>query len=71
MNEKWWEGKRSEWANYRPAFQSHDNNIKKKKAMVGKPRKNNKKFQTLHTYLRYLDTIKMDKTYIIWLLWMW
>ena len=51
--------------NHSPVFESHDNNITKKKAMVGKPGKNNKKKQTLHTYLRYLDTIKMDKTYII------
>ena len=51
--------------NHSPVFESHDNNIMKKKAMAGKPGKNNKKFKTLHTYLRYLDTIKMDKTYII------
>ena len=28
---------RSELANHRPAFQSHDNNIMKKKAVAGKP----------------------------------
>ena len=27
--------------NHRPAFQSHDNNITKKKHVVGKPAKNN------------------------------
>ena len=50
--------------NHRPAFQSHDNNITKTKAMAGKLGKNNKINKTLHTYLRYLETNKMDKTYI-------
>ena len=34
--------------NHRPAFQSCDNNIMKKKVMVQKPSKNNKIFKTLH-----------------------
>ena len=44
-----------------PAFQSHDNNITKRKAVVGKPSKNNQINKTLHAYLRHLDTLKMDK----------
>ena len=54
--------------NHRPAFQSRDNNITKKKHVAGKPAKNNNFNQTLQAYLRHLDTLKMAKTYIIGLL---
>ena len=50
--------------NHRPRFQSHDNNITKKKVMVQKPSKNNKINKSLHSNLTYLETIEMDKTYM-------
>ena len=50
--------------NHRPAFESCDNNIMKKKAMAQKQSKNNKIFISLHQNLMYLETIKTDKTYI-------
>ena len=43
----------------------------KKKYVAGKPAKNNNFNQTLHAYLRHLDMLKMAKTYIIGLLWLW
>ena len=43
--------------NHRPVFQARDNNITKKKAIVQKPSKN-------YPNLMYLETIKMDKTYM-------
>ena len=51
------------WTNHRTAFQSNDYNITKKKAMAQKPNKN-KIFKSLHSNLRYLETNKMDKTYM-------
>ena len=54
--------------NHRAAFQSRDNNITKKKHVVGKPAKNNNFYQALHAYLRHLDMLIMAKTYIIGLL---
>ena len=51
--------------NHRPAFKSRDNNITKKKAMVGKHGKNNIFNQSLHAYLRDLNTLFLDETYII------
>ena len=53
-----------------PAFQSHDNNIKKK-AMAQKQCKNNKINKNLQSNLRHLETIKMDKTYMNGFLWDW
>ena len=50
--------------NHRLAFQSCDNNITKKKAMVQKHIKNNKINKTSHSNVKYLETIKMDKTYM-------
>ena len=50
--------------NHRAAFQSHDNNIMKKKVMAGKLYKNNKINKTLRLNLRYLESIKTDKTYM-------
>ena len=47
--------------NHRATFQSHDNNITKKKAMAGKLCKNNKINKSLLSNLRYLETIKTDK----------
>ena len=43
--------------NHRPVFQARDNNITKKKAIVQKPSRN-------YPNLMYLETIKMDKTYM-------
>ena len=51
--------------NHRPAFKSRDNNITKKKAMAGKHGKNNIFNQSLHANLRNLNTLFLDKTYII------
>ena len=51
--------------NHRPAFKSRDNNITKKKAMVGKHGKNNILNQSLHANLRNLNTLFLHKTYII------
>ena len=50
--------------NHRPAFKSCDNNITKKKAMAGKHGKNIFN-QSLHANLRNLNTLFLDKTYII------
>ena len=50
--------------NHRLGFQSCDNNIMKKKLMVWKHTKNNKINNTLHSNFKYLETIKMDKTYM-------
>ena len=50
--------------NHRPAFKSCDNNITKK-AMAGKHGKNNIFNQSLHANLRNLNTLFLDKTYII------
>ena len=44
--------------NHRPAFQSHDNNITKEKAMAWKHIKNNKINKTLQWNFKYLETIK-------------
>ena len=51
--------------NHNPAFKSRDNNITKKKAMAGKHGKNNIFNQSLHAYLRDLNTLFLDETYII------
>ena len=52
------------WTNHRAAFQSYDNNIMKKKAMMQKQRKNKKINKNLWSNLRHLETIKMDRTYM-------
>ena len=57
--------------NHRPAFQSHDNNIMRKKVMTWKLSKNNKINKSLHSNLTYLETIKMDKTYMNRIFWLW
>ena len=43
--------------NHRPVFHAHDSNITKHKPIMQKPSKNNPN-------LMYLETIKMDKTYM-------
>ena len=59
------------WTNHRPAFQSCDNNITKKKAMAWKHIKNNKISKTLHLNFKYLETIKIYKTYMNRFVWLW
>ena len=51
--------------NHRPAIESRDNNITKKKAVAGKHGKNNIFNQSLHANLRNLNTLFLDETYII------
>ena len=50
--------------NHRATFPSHENNITKKKAIGERLCKNNKINKSLHSNLRHLETIKMDKTYM-------